>query len=158
MKLYLYLILNEYAEHLWEEVITNKSSLTLYSEFDFHIFLGTAKVTRTRGNKVFASKKRFTRCQVRITALDELYTIEIEKHVQDLQSQPILQDIYSFTKSGGDGVKWVTSGKMGHPLNPTLVLVFALYFINKAGFTAPEVACGWAGAIFEVTRPFGQEQ
>ena len=25
-------------------------------------------------------------------------------------------------------------------------------------YTATEVACGWAGAIFEVTRPFGQEQ
>ena len=24
---------------------------------------------------------------------------------------------------------------------------------NKAGYTATEVACGWAGAIFEVTRP-----
>ena len=31
-------------------------------------------------------------------------------------------------------------------------------FSNKAGYTANEVACGWAGAIFEVTRPFGQEQ
>ena len=30
--------------------------------------------------------------------------------------------------------------------------------LNKAGYTATEVACGWAGAIFEVTRPFGQEQ
>ena len=29
---------------------------------------------------------------------------------------------------------------------------------NKAGYTATKVACGWAGAIFEVTRPFGQEQ
>ena len=29
---------------------------------------------------------------------------------------------------------------------------------NKAGYTATEVACGWAEAIFEVTRPFGQEQ
>ena len=29
---------------------------------------------------------------------------------------------------------------------------------NKAGYTATEVAWGWAGAIFEVTRPFGQEQ
>ena len=29
---------------------------------------------------------------------------------------------------------------------------------NKAGYTATEVACGWAGAIFEVTRSFGQEQ
>ena len=29
---------------------------------------------------------------------------------------------------------------------------------NKAGYTATEVACGWAGAIFEVTRPLGQEQ
>ena len=26
---------------------------------------------------------------------------------------------------------------------------------NKAGYTATEVVCGWAGAIFEVTRPFG---
>ena len=29
---------------------------------------------------------------------------------------------------------------------------------NKAGYTATEVACGWAGATFEVTRPFGQDQ
>ena len=29
---------------------------------------------------------------------------------------------------------------------------------NKAGYTATEVACGWAGAIFEVTRSFGQVQ
>ena len=29
---------------------------------------------------------------------------------------------------------------------------------NKAGYVATKVACGWAGAIFEVTRPFGQEQ
>ena len=26
---------------------------------------------------------------------------------------------------------------------------------NKAGYTATEVACRWAGVIFEVTRPFG---
>ena len=32
------------------------------------------------------------------------------------------------------------------------------FYRNKAGYTATEVACGWAGAIFEVTRPFGQEQ
>ena len=29
---------------------------------------------------------------------------------------------------------------------------------NKAGYTATDVACRWAGAIFEVARPFGQEQ
>jgi len=29
---------------------------------------------------------------------------------------------------------------------------------NKAGYTAIEVACGWAGAILEVTRLFRQEQ
>ena len=29
---------------------------------------------------------------------------------------------------------------------------------NKAGNTATEGACKWAGPIFEVTRPFGQEQ
>ena len=31
-------------------------------------------------------------------------------------------------------------------------------YSNKAGYTGTEVACGWAEAIFEVTRPFGQEQ
>ena len=30
--------------------------------------------------------------------------------------------------------------------------------LNKAGYTATPVACGWAGAIFEVTPSFGQEQ
>ena len=29
---------------------------------------------------------------------------------------------------------------------------------NKAGYTATPVACGWAGAIFEVSKAFGQEQ
>ena len=33
-----------------------------------------------------------------------------------------------------------------------------VYGGNKAGYTATEVACGWTGAIFEDTRPFGQEQ
>ena len=28
---------------------------------------------------------------------------------------------------------------------------------NKAGYTVTLVVCGWAGAIFEVARPFGQE-
>ena len=30
--------------------------------------------------------------------------------------------------------------------------------LNKAEYTATLVACGWAGAIFEVTGPFGQER
>ena len=29
---------------------------------------------------------------------------------------------------------------------------------NKAGYTATPVACGWAGAVIEVTRSFGREQ
>ena len=29
---------------------------------------------------------------------------------------------------------------------------------NKAGYTATPVACGWAGAIFELTRALEQEQ
>ena len=29
---------------------------------------------------------------------------------------------------------------------------------NKAGYTATEVACGWAGAKFKATPSFGQEQ
>ena len=29
---------------------------------------------------------------------------------------------------------------------------------NKAGYTATPVACGWAGAVVEVTRSFGQER
>ena len=30
-------------------------------------------------------------------------------------------------------------------------------FLNKAGYTATPVACGWAGAILEVTWSYGQE-
>ena len=29
---------------------------------------------------------------------------------------------------------------------------------NKAGYMATPVACEWAGAVFEVTQSFGQEQ
>ena len=29
---------------------------------------------------------------------------------------------------------------------------------NKAGYMATPVACGWAGAIIEVTRSFGQKK
>jgi len=29
---------------------------------------------------------------------------------------------------------------------------------NKAGYTATPVACGWAGALIEVTSSFGQVQ
>ena len=29
---------------------------------------------------------------------------------------------------------------------------------NKAGYMATTVACGWAGAVIEVNRSFGQEQ
>merc|ERR1719282_506351 len=35
---------------------------------------------------------------------------------------------------------------------------FFYYYDNKAGYTATPVACGWAGAVIEVTRSFGQEQ
>ena len=35
---------------------------------------------------------------------------------------------------------------------------FQTSYLNKAEYTANEVAFGWAGAIFEVTRPLGQEQ
>ena len=33
------------------------------------------------------------------------------------------------------------------------IFLFALIetFKNKAGYTATQVACGWAGAVFEVT-------
>ena len=29
--------------------------------------------------------------------------------------------------------------------------------LNKAGYTATPVACGWAGAVIELTKAFGQE-
>ena len=35
---------------------------------------------------------------------------------------------------------------------------FVHCYKNKAGYTATEVACEWAGTIFDVTRPCGQEQ
>ena len=39
------------------------------------------------------------------------------------------------------------------PLSFLFILVDLLN--NKAGYTATPIACGWAGVIFEVTRPFG---
>ena len=32
------------------------------------------------------------------------------------------------------------------------------FFLNMAGYTAIPAACGWLKAVFEVPRPFGQEQ
>ena len=43
---------------------------------------------------------------------------------------------------------------------PEVVINFAMTaieFLNKAGHTATLVACGWAGAVLEVTRASGQE-
>ena len=40
---------------------------------------------------------------------------------------------------------------------PTGQAYCALVIKNKAGYTATKVACGWAGAVFEVTRPLRQE-
>ena len=34
----------------------------------------------------------------------------------------------------------------------------AILNLNKAGYMATDVACGWAGGIFGVTELFGQEQ
>ena len=38
------------------------------------------------------------------------------------------------------------------------VLLWVRIVGNKAGYTATPVACGWAGAIIEVSGAFGQEQ
>ena len=47
----------------------------------------------------------------------------------------------------------------------TVFIKYGIFFFanvtilkNKAGYTATEVACGWAGAIFEATPLFRQEQ
>ena len=37
-------------------------------------------------------------------------------------------------------------------------LILACWVTIKLGYTATPVACGWAGAIFELTRAFRQEQ
>ena len=39
----------------------------------------------------------------------------------------------------------------------TLIVGFegTLSYVNKVGYTATPVACGWAGAIIEVTPSFG---
>ena len=57
----------------------------------------------------------------------------------------------------------VLSMRFGERVN--FIAVFFLVLIkirttnyNKAGYTATPVACGWAGAIMEVTRSFGREQ
>ena len=45
----------------------------------------------------------------------------------------------------------------GTTLLHTKILTHTKEKQNKAGYTATEVACGWAEAIFMVTRPFWQE-
>ena len=42
--------------------------------------------------------------------------------------------------------------------NVRYVKLYQVKTINKAGYTATTVACGWAGAVFEVTGSLGQEQ
>ena len=37
------------------------------------------------------------------------------------------------------------------------VMISNVYISNKAGYTATSLACGWAGAVFEVTLSFRQE-
>ena len=44
------------------------------------------------------------------------------------------------------------------PLSFKIILKMFICHSNKAGYTATPVAFGWAGAIFEVTIPIGQEQ
>ena len=39
-----------------------------------------------------------------------------------------------------------------------LLSYFMICFLLSKKYMATPVACGWAGAIFEITRPFGQEQ
>ena len=44
------------------------------------------------------------------------------------------------------------------PVATKAVATKAVSIDNKAGYTATPVACGWAGAIIEVSGTFGQEQ
>ena len=39
-----------------------------------------------------------------------------------------------------------------------MMIFFLVTQFNKAGYTATLFACRWVGAIYEVTRPIGQEQ
>ena len=57
--------------------------------------------------------------------------------------------------SGGGGGGWMST-----IVADTLKLIFkkGQYLLNKAGFTATPVVCGWAGAVFGVTGPFVQEK
>ena len=40
----------------------------------------------------------------------------------------------------------------------TTTTVTLVVVLTKAVYTATKAACGWAGAVFEVNRPFRQEQ
>ena len=42
--------------------------------------------------------------------------------------------------------------------NKSIIYTQNIISLNKAGHQATPVACGWGGAIFELTRAFGQEQ
>ena len=55
----------------------------------------------------------------------------------------IMNDMINKTENKGEGKK---------------IRMPCLSFHDKAGYTATPVACGWAGAVFEDTGSFGQEQ
>ena len=48
--------------------------------------------------------------------------------------------------------------RYGENLTEKHFLLLGKIDFDKAGYTATPVACGWAGAIIEVTPSFGQEQ
>ena len=64
--------------------------------------------------------------------------------------------------TSGNVLPYMAIGFRIHGDLETLSELFTLkefeFYLNKAGYTATEVACGWAGAIFEATPSFGQEQ
>ena len=49
----------------------------------------------------------------------------------------------------------ILSDKLNKP-NKLLLQSIAEIKVIKAGYTATPVACGWAAAVFEVTREFGR--
>ena len=53
---------------------------------------------------------------------------------------------------------FLTTSSQNQPLPRNGETLTLITMLNKAGYTATPVACGWAGAVQKVTRAFGQEQ
>ena len=90
--------------------------------------------------------------------MDQLLGTGVESFVQTTNVIEILEVLLGSGSGGNDDLCFPLNFLLHYP-PPLKIPVSRLRMTgNKAGYTATPVACGWAGAIIEITPSFGQER